>query len=235
MTNSRGFDTIRLWLLHYVHSTPRPDVSRLPSPVQETFNVAGIRVSAGEFETHDVAATAAETVGRGRGERGSDVASFSNICIRAASSALLPEKTKTKRKERSHIVIALRLLTPAHRPLALNHRERHARDALLLRLRAHPFHLLLQLPSLQPLARRVSGRKDARARGVPREQADVADVLADLEARVEERGEQGELRALLPDEVGFGEQPVRAQGGADVAVEGAVFFCERELACLFVF
>lgn len=225
MTNSRGFDTIRLWL-HYVHSTPRPDVSRLPSPVQEAFNVAGIRVSAGEFETHDVAATAAETVGRGRGERGSDVASFSNICIRTASSALLPEKTKTKRKERTHIVIALRLLTPAHRPLALNHRERHARDALLLRLRAHPFHLLLQLPSLQPLARRVLGRKDARARGVPREQADVADVLADLEARVEERGEQRELRALLPDEVGFGEQPVCAQGGADVAVEGAVLFWE---------
>lgn len=222
MTNSRGFDTIRLWL-HYVHSTPRPDVSRLPSPVQETFNVAGIRVSAEEFETHDVAATAAETVGRGRGERGSDVASFSNICIRTASSALLPEKTKTKRKERTHVVIALRLLTPAHRPLALNHRERHARDALLLRLRAHPFHLLLQLASLQPLARRVLGRKDARARGVPREQADVADVLADLEARVEERGEQGELRALLPDEVGFGEEPVRAQRGADVAVEGAVF------------
>lgn len=89
----------------------------------------------------------------------------------------------------THLVIALRLLTPAHRPLALDDRKRHARHALLLRLRAHPFHLLLQLPSLQPLARCVLGRKDARARGVPREQPDVADVLADLEARVEERGE----------------------------------------------
>lgn len=89
----------------------------------------------------------------------------------------------------THLVIALRLLTPAHRPLALDDRKRHARHALLLRLRAHPLHLLLQLAAAQPLARRVLGRKDARARGVPREQRDVADVLADLEARVEERGE----------------------------------------------
>lgn len=128
----------------------------------------------------------------------------------------------------THLVIALRLLTPAHRPLALDDRKRHARHALLLRLRAHPLHLLLQLASLQPLARRVLGRKDARARGVPREQRDVADVLADLEARVEERGEQRELRRLLPDEVGFREEPVRAQGGADVAVEGAVFVFREE-------
>lgn len=128
----------------------------------------------------------------------------------------------------THLVIALRLLTPAHRPLALDDRKRHARHALLLRLRAHPLHLLLQLPSLQPLARRVLGRKDARARGVSREQRDVADVLADLEARVEERGEQRELRRLLPDEVGFCEEPVRAQGGANVAVEGAVFVFREE-------